>query len=129
MGCFYCDEHHEGREAIMFKVGELEAGVLYLFKDQAHKGRCALALKSHKKELCECDAQERTDFAEDLARASGAIKKLWGCTKLNLVRSATPTRICISTSFRSTRAVLSSAVRSLSPIPSRFTSSRPSMMR
>ena len=41
MGCFYCDEHHEGREAIMFKVGEMKAGVLYLFKDQAHKGRCA----------------------------------------------------------------------------------------
>ena len=59
MGCFYCDEHHEGREAIMFKVGEMKAGVLYLFKDQAHKGRCALALKAHKKEL-------------------------WGCTKLNL---------------------------------------------
>lgn len=54
MGCFYCDEHHEGREAIMFKVGEMKAGVLYLFKDQAHKGRCALALKAHKKELCEC---------------------------------------------------------------------------
>ena len=34
MGCFYCDEHHEGREAIMYKVGEMEAGVLYLFKDQ-----------------------------------------------------------------------------------------------
>jgi len=43
MGCFYCDEHHEGREAIMFKVGEMKAGVLYLFKDQAHKGRCAAA--------------------------------------------------------------------------------------
>ena len=23
MGCFYCDEHHEGREAIMFKVGDM----------------------------------------------------------------------------------------------------------
>ncbi len=41
MGCFYCDEHHEGREAIMFKVGDMKAGTLYLFKDQAHKGRCA----------------------------------------------------------------------------------------
>ena len=43
MGCFYCDEHHEGRETIMFKVGDMKAGTLYLFKDQAHKGRCALA--------------------------------------------------------------------------------------
>ena len=64
MGCFYCDEHHEGREAIMFKVGEMKAGVLYLFKDQAHKGRCALALKAHKKELCECTDQERADFVD-----------------------------------------------------------------
>ena len=84
MGCFYCDEHHEGREAIMFKVGDMKAGTLYLFKDQAHKGRCALALKSHKKELCECDEQERNDYCADLAAASGAIKKLWGCTKINL---------------------------------------------
>ena len=84
MGCFYCDEHHEGREAIMYKVGELEAGVLYLFKDQAHKGRCALALKNHRKELCECPPDELAAFARDLARASGAVKELWGCDKINL---------------------------------------------
>ena len=84
MGCFYCDEHHEGREAIMFKVGEMEAGVLYLFKDQAHRGRCALALKNHKKELCECGPEELAAFARDLARASGAVKELWGCDKINL---------------------------------------------
>ena len=84
MSCFYCDAHHEGREAIMFKVGELKASVLYLLKDQAHKGRCALALKDHKKELFECEAQERNDFCEDLARASGAVQALWGCTTINL---------------------------------------------
>ena len=83
-GCFYSEEHHEGREAIMFKVGEMKAGTLYLFKDQAHKGRCVLALKSHHRELWECEPQERADFAEDLARASKAIQDLWGCTKLNL---------------------------------------------
>ena len=84
MGCFYCDEHHEGREAIMYKVGQMKAGTLYLFKAQAHKGRCVLALKSHHRELWECEPQERADFAEDLARASKAIQDLWGCTKLNL---------------------------------------------
>ena len=84
MGCFYCDEHHEGREAIMFYVGEMKAGTLYLFKDQAHRGRCVLALKEHKKELFECGAQERADYAEDLALASQAVKELWGCTKINL---------------------------------------------
>ena len=84
MSCFYCDPNNEGRKAIMFEVGEMKASTLYLFKDQAHKGRCVLALKDHKKELCECTDQERTDYMEDLARASGAVKELWGCTKLNL---------------------------------------------
>ena len=68
----------------MYKVGEMEAGVLYLFKDQAHKGRCALALKNHRKELCECGPEELAAFARDLARASGAVKELWGCDKINL---------------------------------------------
>lgn len=84
MGCFYCEEHSEAREAIMLKVGEMKCSTLYLFKDQAHKGRCVLALKGHKKELYECTDQERMDYTEDLARASAAVKKLWGCTKLNL---------------------------------------------
>ena len=34
--CFYCDPDHEGRKAIMFRVGKMREGVLYLFKDQAH---------------------------------------------------------------------------------------------
>lgn len=95
MGCFYCDEHcyehcdehcdeHiEVSDSIMFKVGGRKAGVLYLFRDQAHKGRFALGLKSHKKELCECDEQERNDYCADLAAASGAIKKTVGCTRIN----------------------------------------------
>ena len=113
----------------MFHVGDMKAGTLYLFKDQAHKGRCVLALKSHKKELYECDAQERSDFMEDLARASGAIKKLWGCTKLNLVPLAIRTRICISISYQSMRAALSSAVLLPLPIRSRYTWSRLLMMK
>ena len=84
MGCFYCDAHHEGREAIMLRVGEMKAGALYLFKDQSHRGRCVLALKNHRRELCECPPEELADFADDLSRASGAVKELWGCTKLNL---------------------------------------------
>lgn len=83
-GCFYCEKDHEGRNAIMMEVGKMKAGTLYLFKDQAHKGRCVLALGDHKKELFECDEQERIDYAEDLALASKAVKKLWGCTKINL---------------------------------------------
>ena len=81
MGCFYCDEHHEGREAIMFKVGDMKAGTLYLFKRSGAQGCCALALKSHKKELRECDEQSATITGADLAAASGAIKKLWAAPR------------------------------------------------
>ena len=38
MGCFYCDEHHEGPgRPLCSRLGEMKAGVLYLFKDQAHR--------------------------------------------------------------------------------------------
>lgn len=84
MACFYCDEHHEGRESLMFPVGKMSAGTLYLFKDQAHKGRCVLALNSHKKELFELDEAERNAYCADIAAATKAIKKLWNCTKINL---------------------------------------------
>ena len=83
-GCFYCDPDHEGRKGIMYEVGPMKASTLYLFKDQAHKGRCVVAFAGHKKELCELTEEERINYAEDLARASGAVKKLWGCTKINL---------------------------------------------
>ena len=83
-GCYYCEEDHPGRQAAMMKVGVMKAGTLYLFRDQSHRGRCALALNDHKKELFECSPQQRSDYAEDLARASQAVKELWGCTKINL---------------------------------------------
>ena len=84
MGCFYCEEHNQDREALMIKVGEMKGGVLHLFRDQTHKGRCVLALKGHKKEFFECSDQERADLSEDLARASKAIKELWGCDTINI---------------------------------------------
>ncbi len=84
MSCFYCDPNSEGRLAIMFRVGKMREGVLYLFKDQAHKGRCVLAVDDHKAELFDLTEQQRHDYMEDLADASAAVKKLWGCTKINL---------------------------------------------
>lgn len=119
MGCFYCDEHHEGREAIMFKVGEMKAGVLYLFKDQAHKGRCALALKDHKKELCECEPQELADFAQDLARASVPSRSCGAAPRSTWALSVTPTPTSTSTSSPSMRGASSSAALLPSPTRSR----------
>ena len=101
----------------MYKVGEMEAGVLYLFKDQAHKGRCALALKNHRKELCECGPEELAAFARDLARlrcSEGTV----GLRQDQPAPSAIRIPTCTSISYPNTRADSSSAV----PLPSRIRS-------
>ena len=81
--CFYCDPNHEGRMALMMRVGEMKEGVLYLFKDQAHKGRCVVAVDDHKAELFDLTEQQRHDYMDDVSAAAAAVKKLWGCTKIN----------------------------------------------
>ena len=82
--CFYCDPDHEGRKAIMFRVGKMREGVLYLFKDQAHKGRCVVAVDEHLAELSDLTPEQRHAYMDDVADVAAAVKKLWGCTKINL---------------------------------------------
>lgn len=81
--CFYCNPNHQGRLELMMEVGKMKEGILYLFKDQAHPGRCVVAVDDHKSELFDLSTQQRHDFMDDVAAAAGAIKKLWGCTKIN----------------------------------------------
>lgn len=81
--CFYCNPNHQGRLELMMEVGKMKEGILYLFKDQAHLGRCVVAVDDHKSELFDLSTQQRHDFMDDVAAAAGAIKKLWGCTKIN----------------------------------------------
>ena len=121
MSCFYCDPENEGRKAIMFRVGKMREGVLYLFKDQAHKGRCVVAVDEHLAELSDLTEQQRHDYMDDVADAAGAVKKLWGCTKINLgAYGETSCRTCISISFRNTKAALNTAAVLRSPIRTRF---------
>ena len=82
--CFYCDPNHEGRLALMIPVGKMKVSTLHLFKDQAHKGRCIVSLNDHKSELFDLTEEERKDYMDDVAAAAAAVKKLWGCTKVNL---------------------------------------------
>lgn len=82
-GCFYCDPAHQGRLDLMIEVGKMKEGILYLFKDQAHLGRCVVAVEDHKSELFDLTEQQRHDYMNDVSAAACAIKKLWGCTKIN----------------------------------------------
>lgn len=83
-GCFYCEEHHEKRDSIMYRVGEMSTGTLYLFRDQSHKGRCVLALNDHKKEIFELTDAQRAGIINDVSKVAEAIQKLWGCNKINI---------------------------------------------
>ena len=83
-GCFYCEEHHEKRDSIMYLVGKMSTGTLYLFRDQSHKGRCVLALDDHKKEVFELTDGQRSGIISDVSKVAEAIKKLWGCNKINI---------------------------------------------
>ena len=76
--CFYCDPDNENLKAIMFRVGKMREGVLYLFKDQAHKGRCVVAVDEHLSELSDLTPEQRHAFMDDVADVAGAVKKLWG---------------------------------------------------
>lgn len=82
-GCFYCEPDHEGRLGLMIEFGKLKAGRVFLFKDQTHLGRCIVALDEHRTELFEMSEQQRHDFMDDVSAVAGAIKKLWGCDKIN----------------------------------------------
>ena len=84
MSCFYCDPENEGRLNLMTIIGEMEYSRVYLMKDQAHKGRCVVALKEHVSELSDLSDKACAGYMQEVAAVAGAVKKLWGCKKINL---------------------------------------------
>ena len=123
-GCFYCDEHHEKRESIMFLVGKLSASTVYLFRDQSHKGRCVVALDDHKKEVFELTDEQRAGIIGDVSKVAAAPRS-------TLARLAIPTRTCISISSRNTKAgwILAAASRSPARTRTRWFSARQNTMK
>ena len=81
--CMYCAKD-ERLTNIMIEVCELEASILYLFKEQTYKGRCVLAYKKdHKKEIFELSDDERALFMKDVSNTAKAISKAFNADKIN----------------------------------------------
>lgn len=80
--CFYCAKDQRLHD-LMIEVCELSTSTLYLFKEQTYRGRCIVALKSHKKEIFEMDEKELQLYTKDIARAAAAIKKAFSPDKIN----------------------------------------------
>ena len=75
MTCMYCDEQNEVRKNILIKVGDLPYSTLFIIKNQNHKGRVVLALKTHREELFQLTDEERQGFFADAAKLHGWMQK------------------------------------------------------
>ncbi len=81
--CIYCAQD-ERLTNLTIEIAELQASVLYLFKEQTYRGRCVLAYKKeHKNEIFELSKEERDLFMDDLTRAAKAIHTAFNPDKVN----------------------------------------------
>ena len=80
--CAYCMQG-ELVAAFGYPVCEMESGVLYVFKEQSHPGRCILAHNKHVSEMIDLSDEERNQFFADVARASRAIHQVYQPQKVN----------------------------------------------
>ncbi len=62
---------------------ELEHSLVFVFKEQSHKGRCIVASKQHVSELVDMTDEERNGYFADMAKVSRAIHKAFHPDKVN----------------------------------------------
>ncbi len=80
--CFYCTKD-ERLDNLMIKICDLDASVLYLFKEQTYNGRCLVAHKDHVNELFDLTDEELNVFMKDVARAAKAVSEAFDAYKIN----------------------------------------------
>ncbi|WP_207425191.1 HIT family protein [Pedobacter sp. SYSU D00535] len=81
--CMYCAKDQRLTD-LMIEICELDASILYLFKEQSYKGRSVLAYKkAHKEEIFELPEEEMNLFMKDVAKTAKAIKTAFGPGKIN----------------------------------------------
>ncbi len=80
--CFYCRKDRRLAD-LMIEVAPLGVSTLYLFKEQAHPGRCIVAYHGHVNELFELPDEEVARFMRDVAHAARAIQTAFRPGKIN----------------------------------------------
>ena len=81
--CAYCVEG-EFLAPFGIKICEMDNALLYLFKEQSHKGRCICATKSHVSDITKLSDEERNGYFADMAKAVAAITKAFQPDKVNI---------------------------------------------
>lgn len=72
MGCMYCEEN-ENLALLMAPICELPSSRVYLFRNQAYRGRCVVAAGNHAEELYELSDEELQGFMQDVKRVCRAV--------------------------------------------------------
>ena len=80
--CSYCAEG-ELVAKFGYKICELPASKIYLFKEQSHPGRCIVASKWHVSELIELTPEQLAAYFDEVATVSQAIHDLYHPDKVN----------------------------------------------
>ncbi|GHT86867.1 hypothetical protein FACS1894137_13060 [Spirochaetia bacterium] len=80
--CFYC-EKDERLDKLMIKICELPWSIVYLNRNQAHKGRCIVAAKEHRTEYFQMSPEENAGFFADVSLAAHALSNLFKPGKIN----------------------------------------------
>lgn len=62
---------------------ELEHSMVFVFKEQSHRGRCIVASKSHVSELVDLSEEERNGYFSDIAKVARAMHKAFSPDKIN----------------------------------------------
>ncbi|MDR3049247.1 MAG: HIT family protein [Elusimicrobiota bacterium] len=80
--CFYC-EKGEKLNSLMIKIIELSNSIVYLNRNQKHKGRSIVTFKGHKKEWFDLTPEENKGFFADTALVAKALNNVFKPNKIN----------------------------------------------
>ncbi len=80
--CFYC-ENGEKLRSLMIEVCQLPYSIVYLNRDQKHRGRVILVFKGHKEEYFQFTHKENQGYFEDLSIVAKAIFNAFQPDKIN----------------------------------------------
>lgn len=80
--CFYC-ENGEKLNSLMLEICKLPNSIVYLNRDQKHKGRLIVLFKDHKTEYFQLTEEENSGYFKELAIAAKAVYQLYHPDKIN----------------------------------------------
>ncbi len=83
--CAYCmkDENPELYGKFGYRIADLKASTVYVFKEQSHKGRVIVAYKDHVDDISQLSDTDLLDYMKDIKNVAKAIHKAFNPDKIN----------------------------------------------